>query len=178
MMIHEVTEKVGRYKSRKRVGRGHGSGHGKTAGRGHKGARSRSGWTNRAYFEGGQMPFTRRIPKRGFSNKMFRTDYNIVNVKDLEANFESGADVDTERLLNAGLVHNPDLPLKILGDGELSKSLNVTAEKFSGSARSKIEAAGGSVNEVRKKPWRRQPGPGKKRRLREKKKEEAAAKGE
>ena len=169
MMIHEITKQVGRYKDRKRIGRGHGSGHGKTAGRGHKGARSRAGWTNRAYFEGGQMPITRRIPKRGFSNKMFRTDYNIVNLGALEANFESGAEVTADTLANAGLLRDLDRPVKILGNGELTKSLNVTADKFSGSAKSKIESAGGSITVVERKKWRRQPGPGKKRRLREEK---------
>jgi len=170
MMIHEITQKVGRYKDRKRVGRGHGSGHGKTAGRGHKGARSRAGWTNRAYFEGGQMPFIRRIPKRGFTNSMFRTEYNIVNLAALEANFKSGAEVNPDTLANVGLLRDPDRPVKMLGDGELTKSLNVTADKFSAAAKAKIESAGGSVNGVEKKTkWRREPGPGKKRRLREEK---------
>ncbi len=153
MMIHEITEKVGKYKDRKRIGRGEASGWGKTAGRGHKGAGSRAGNTYRAYFEGGQMPFARRIPKRGFSNSAFRRNYHVVNLKTLEARLEDGAEVTVELLAAVGIVRDTNQPLKILGEGELTKKLTVTAAKFSGSAREKIEKAGGTVNEVVRKKW-------------------------
>lgn len=159
MMIHEITEKVGKYKARKRIGRGHGSGHGKTSGRGHKGAGSRAGYSRRAYFEGGQMTFVRRMPKRGFTNAAFRTDYHIVNLQALDARFDDGADVTPETLVGVGLIRDTKMPVKILGEGDLSKKLNVTAAKFSASARSKIEGAGGSVSEVRKKKWVRERKP-------------------
>lgn len=148
MMIHEITEKVGRHKKRKRVGRGPGSGLGKTCGRGHKGAGSRAGYSQKAAHEGGQMAFFRRIPKRGFTNSMFRTDYATVNVKDLENRFEDGAEVNPDMLVKAGLIRNAKEPVKVLGQGELSKKLTVTAAKFSESAKAKITAAGGSVNEA------------------------------
>lgn len=161
MMIHEITEKVGRYKARKRVGRGQGSGRGKTAGRGHKGAGSRAGFRRRPHFEGGQMPFVRRLPKRGFSNARFRRLYHIVNVKVLEARFEEGAEVDVSVLADAGIVRDASLPLKVLGEGEVSKKLTVTAAKFSASAKSKLEAAGGTVNVVAPTGWTRPPRAGK-----------------
>ena len=147
MMIHEITEQVGKHKRRKRVGRGTGSGRGKTSGRGHKGARSRTGATGsiRASTEGGQMPLFRRIPKRGFSNARFRTEYAVVNIKALDARFDDGADVTPQMLEEAGLIDDPRKPIKVLGDGETSKKLNVTATAFSKSAREKIEKAGGSV---------------------------------
>ena len=159
MMIHEITEKVGRYKTRKRVGRGRGSGVGKTSGRGHKGAGSRAGYKRRAYFEGGQMPFARRIPKRGFSNHAFRNLYHIVNIKVLDARFDDGADVDAAALAEIGVIRDTKLPLKVLGEGELKKKINVTAAKFSAQARTKIEQAGGTVNEVTKTKWVRAMGP-------------------
>ena len=155
MMIHEITEKIGRYKTRKRVGRGQGSGHGKTAGRGHKGAGSRAGYKRRPYFEGGQMPFVRRIPKRGFSNARFRRLFHIVNVKALEARFDDGAELDAGVLAEAGIIRDTKLPLKVLGEGELTKKFNVTAEKFSASARAKIEAAGGTTREIARSKWER-----------------------
>ncbi len=155
MMIHEITDKVGKYKARKRVGRGHGSGHGKTSGRGHKGAASRSGWTRRPGFEGGQMPLVRRMPKRGFRNTQFRNLYHVVNVKQLESCCEKGAEVTVQTLADTGAVRDTKLPLKILGEGELTKKLTVTAAKFSESARAKIEAAGGTVNVVVKIKWTR-----------------------
>ena len=158
MMIHEITEKVGRHKARKRVGRGQGSGHGKTAGRGHKGAGSRAGFSRRPHFEGGQMPFVRRIPKRGFSNTRFKRLYHIVNVKALEARFEDGAELDARVLAEAGIIRDTELPLKVLGEGEVSKKFNVTAAKFSASAKTKIEAAGGTVNQIVATPWTRPPG--------------------
>ncbi len=147
MMIHELTEKAGKYKKRRRVGRGTGSGRGKTSGRGHKGARSRSGATGsiRASMEGGQMPLFRRVPKRGFSNARFRTAYVAVNLKALEARFDDGAEVNPDMLLKVGLLADTNKPVKVLGDGDISKKLNVTAAAFSKSAREKIEQAGGSV---------------------------------
>ncbi|MHC4808851.1 MAG: 50S ribosomal protein L15 [Planctomycetota bacterium] len=156
MMIHEITEKVGRYKARKRVGRGRASGVGKTSGRGHKGAGQRSGNSYRPYFEGGQMPFVRRIPKRGFTNHDFRTIYAIVNVKALEQRFDDGASIDAEALVKIGLIRNTKLPVKVLGEGELSKRFTVTAAKFSGSARAKIEKAGGTCEEVPVVKWTRE----------------------
>ena len=162
MMIHEITPKVGRYKTRKRVGRGHGSGLGKTSGRGHKGAASRSGWKRRPGYEGGQMPLIRRIPKRGFSNAQFRRLYHIVNIKTLETHFAEGAEVTARILADARVIRDAGLPLKILGEGELTKALKVTAAKFSASARTKIEAAGGTVQEVSPVKWTR-PAPSPKR---------------
>jgi large subunit ribosomal protein L15 len=155
MMIHDITVKVGRHTTRKRIGRGHGSGHGKTSGRGHKGAGSRSGNSRRAYFEGGQMSWTRRIPKRGFTNSAFKKRYHVVNISLLEERVEDGADVNVEVLAHLGLVRDAMLPLKILGDGEITKKFNVTAAKLSRSAVVKIEAAGGSVTEVPLKKWTR-----------------------
>ena len=155
MMIHEITEKTGKYKARKRIGRGHGSGSGKTSGRGHKGAQSRSGYSRRPAFEGGQMQYFRRIPKRGFSNADFRTVYHIVNLAALANRFEKGATVDATSLVEAGLIRNFKNPVKILGNGDLTIALNVTADKFSTSAVKKIEAAGGSVTLIEKKKWKR-----------------------
>jgi large subunit ribosomal protein L15 len=154
-MIHEITEKVGRKPARKRIGRGQGSGTGKTAGRGHKGAGSRAGYSRRPGFEGGQMPMFRRIPKRGFSNADFRNLYHIVNLKTLEGRMDDGATVTAETLAEARIIRDASLPLKVLGEGDLTKKLNVTAAKFSASAREKIEKAGGSVNVVAKVKWTR-----------------------
>ena len=153
MMIHEITALVGKHRRRKRIGRGTGSGTGGTSGRGHKGAHSRAGWTGSTPpgYEGGQMPYFRRIPKRGFTNAQFTTRYAIVNVASLDARFESGADVTAERLVEVGLIRNTRMPVKILGQGELSKKLNVTAVKFSESAKAKIEQAGGSCTIFEKK---------------------------
>ncbi len=147
MMIHEITVKVGAHKKRKRIGRGIGSGHGKTSGRGTKGAGSRSGWTGsiRASREGGQMPLFRRIPKRGFSNFKFRVEYAVVNLKALADYFEAGAQVNPQALLKAGLVGDLRLPIKILGEGELTKKLDVTAAAFSKAAMDKIAKAGGTA---------------------------------
>jgi large subunit ribosomal protein L15 len=155
MMIHEITEKVGSHKARKRVGRGRGSGLGKTSGRGHKGAKSRAGYTHRAYFEGGQMNFVRRLPKRGFTNAAFRNLYHIVNVKTLETRFDEGTEINAEVLAAAGVIRDAGRPLKVLGQGELSKKFTVTAAKFSDSARKKIEAAGGTVTETPQRNWTR-----------------------
>ncbi|MEL7087105.1 MAG: 50S ribosomal protein L15 [Planctomycetota bacterium] len=146
MMIHEITEKVGRHKRRKRIGRGVGSGTGKTAGRGHKGYGSRAGNSNP--HEGGAIPMWKRFPKRGFSNVEFMTQYSIVNLKAINARFQDGEEVNAESLAQLGLVRDPKLPLKVLGEGELTKKLTVTAAKFSKSASEKIAAAGGSVTVV------------------------------
>ncbi len=128
----------------KRVGRGVGSGHGKTSGRGHNGQKSRSGYSRKESFEGGQMPLYRRIPRRGFNNKNFTTRYTIINVQDLEV-FEAGSEVDLSKILEVGLTSLETPLLKVLGNGEIGKSLTVRAHKFSASAKQKIEAAGGSA---------------------------------
>lgn len=147
MMIHEVTKQVGKYKKRKRVGRGIGSGTGKTAGRGTKGAGARSGFGGsiRASREGGQMPLFRRVPKRGFSNFHFAKNFAVINIKALEARFESGATVNPEALVKAGLLANARTPVKILGEGELTKKLTVVAAAFSETAKQKITSAGGAA---------------------------------
>ena len=132
-------------KKRKRVGRGPGSGKGKTCGRGHKGQQSRSGAGIRPGFEGGQMPLYRRLPKRGFNNARFRTVYAIVNVGQLEGAFADGEKVDAEAIRSARLVNAKQGPIKVLGSGDLSKKLHVKVDRFSESARKKIEAAGGSA---------------------------------
>ena len=144
MDLKSVTKKGTKHTHVFRVGRGIGSGLGKTCGRGHKGWGQRSGAYRRPGYEGGQMPIYRRVPKRGFTNARFRTDYTIVNVEQLEV-FESGAVVDLEAVLQKGLT-NREAPLfKVLGDGELTKALTVRAQRFSKSAAEKIRAAGGSV---------------------------------
>ncbi|MDX1631154.1 MAG: 50S ribosomal protein L15 [Thermoanaerobaculia bacterium] len=143
MKLHDIAPAEGSTHKKKRVGRGNGSGFGTTAGRGHKGQRSRSGYSRRPGFEGGQMPLIRRVPKRGFSNRKFRTEYAIVNVGDLQG---LQGEVNPETLVSAGLCRE-GMPVKILGDGELDTALTVTAHKFSRSAREKIEAAGGSCEE-------------------------------
>ena len=143
MMIHEVTEKVGAHKRRKRIGRGPGSGNGKTAGRGHKGFGSRSG--NSGAHEGGQIPFYKRFPKRGFSNAKFRVDYEVVNLRDLEQHFDAGANVDADALAKLGLVRSAKANVKVLAYGDLTKKLTVTAAAFSGTAKEKLEAAGGTA---------------------------------
>ena len=132
-------------KSRKRVGRGAGSGLGGTSGKGHKGQNARHGGGVRPGFEGGQMPLYRRLPKRGFNNYNFATNYAIVNLDDLCGRFEDGAVVDTEAMVNAGLVNNVMDGVKVLGDGEMTKNLTVKAAAFSKSAIEKIEAAGGKA---------------------------------
>ena len=169
MNLSDVHRGIKKHKKRRRIGRGPGSGHGKTSGRGHKGAGSRSGNSRRPYFEGGQMSFVRRIPKRGFSNADFRNLHHVVNVKTLEERFGPGAEIDAQILVEAGVIRDADLPLKILGEGELTKKLTVTAARFSASARSKIEAAGGTVNEVAKVKWTRaSAGPSARRLLKKK----------
>ncbi len=143
--LHDLHPAAGSHRSRKRVGRGQGSGTGKTAGRGQKGQNSRSGGGVSAGFEGGQMPLQRRIPKRGFSNRN-RVEYQVVNVRDLARLDVS--DVTPQDLRAGGLIRSLRLPVKILGVGEVDRALNVRAHAFSGSARAKIEAAGGSVSVV------------------------------
>ena len=133
---------------RRRVGRGGGSGVGGTAGRGHKGASSRAGWGGMIMREGGQMPLFRRMPKRGFNNANFRVEYAIVNVGDL-VSFEAGSEVTPDALRGAGRVKKNAKLIKILGDGELGVALTVHANRFSKSAREKIEAAGGTAVEIR-----------------------------
>jgi len=159
MMIHEVTAQVGRHRQRKRVGRGRGSGHGKTSGRGHNGAGSRSGTSTRPAFEGGSLPYFRRIPVRGFSNVRFTTRFWTVNLGDVLAHpaFEKGGAVTKDALIDAGLIRDQSRPLKILGDlknhagvkiASVGVALTLTAERVTKSARAQIEAAGGSVNET------------------------------
>lgn len=143
MKIHELTPAPDSNKDVKRVGRGHGSGNGKTAGKGHKGQNARSGGGVRIGFEGGQMPLARRIPKRGFNN-IFATKYSTVNVSDLNK-FEKGTVVDTELLVASGLVKKVNDGVKVLGNGELNVNLTVKAAKFSQSAIEKIEKAGGKA---------------------------------
>ena len=145
MHLAEVLEKAGAHKKRKRIGRGAGSGHGKTAGRGHNGAGSRAGARKDGLYEGGQMPLFRRLPKRGFSNAPFRTRYNIINVGDLGARFESGAHITPEALLEAGLIRNLRHKVKVLGNGDLSEEFKIEAAKFSKTAEEKIKAAGGEA---------------------------------
>ena len=147
MKLHELSPAAGSTKERKRIGRGAGSGQGKTAGKGHKGQKARAGRGMRAGFEGGQMPLQRRLPKRGFNN-IFRKEIVAVNVADLEARFENGAVVDVESLKQVGLVKNSFDGIKILGNGELTKKLTVKADAFSESAKQKIEAAGGKTEVI------------------------------
>ncbi|MFM7133200.1 MAG: 50S ribosomal protein L15 [Planctomycetota bacterium] len=151
MMIHDITAKVGPHKRSKRLGRGEASGKGGTSGRGHKGAKSRAGWNSRPAYAGGATPFSRRFPKRGFSNAGFRVEYYVVNVRDLQKHFEAGATVDIDALVKLGLVPNAKLGLKVLGSGDLAKKLTVVAAAFSASAKSKIENAGGSCTEASSK---------------------------
>jgi len=148
MMIHDITVLVGAHKRRTRIGRGEGSGKGGTSGRGHKGAKSRSGWSSRPGYQGGSTPIMRRSPKRGFSNAGFRADFHVVNLREIEKHFAAGAVVDQQALVTKGLVPNMELPLKVLGEGDFTKKLTVNAAKFSASARTKIESAGGTVGSV------------------------------
>lgn len=149
MLNHEITSIVGKHRPRRRVGRGSGSGHGKTCGRGHKGSGSRAGATSISLFEGGQMPLFRRLPKRGFSNFDFAKKCEIVNICQLDR-FEDGAIVGLEQLSDAGLINSNNSKVKILGKGDLTKKLQVTAHKYSKSAEQKITALGGSANLIKK----------------------------
>jgi len=144
MNLHSLQNVKGARHPKKRLGRGHGSGLGKTSGKGHKGQMARSGHKHKEGFEGGQMPFFRTVPKRGFKNPNRKT-YAPVNLSFLESSFEDGSDVSMDAIYDAGLANGSHFSgIKILGDGELTKKLNVTADKFSGSARTKIEAVGGT----------------------------------
>lgn len=142
--LHDLTPVPGSTRERKRVGRGPGSGRGKTSTRGEKGQKARSGGNIHPRFEGGQMPLIRRIPKRGFKS-LHRTEYQVVNVRDLD---RFDGDVSPEALKGAGLIRSLHKPVKILGLGEVEKALTVSAHAFSGSARTKIEGAGGSVSVI------------------------------
>jgi len=146
MMIHEITPKAGQYKRRKRVGRGIGSGRGKTAGRGHNGYNSRSGARTHPEREGGQMPWFRRIPKRGFNNAQFAQNFAEVNIELLDARFDEGAEITPRKLLDAGLIDNVKQPVKVLGQGSTNKKFFITVAACSKGARQIIEQAGGSVN--------------------------------
>jgi large subunit ribosomal protein L15 len=144
MSLNNLRPPKGAKQSVKRVGRGKGSGLGKTAGRGHKGAQSRSGYKSKRGFEGGQMPLHRRIPKRGFHNP-FRIEYAVVNLDVLATAFKAGTLVTPETLRERGLLRGGALPVKVLGRGELAVALTVRADKFSGKAAEKIQAAGGTA---------------------------------
>jgi len=146
MALNKLRPPRGAKHPKKRVGRGPGSGHGKTASRGHKGAQSRSGFRFKRGFEGGQMPLHRRVPKRGFRNP-FRVEYAVVNLDALAEVFEAGTAVTPELLRERGLVRSSS-PIKVLGRGEISKGLTVRAHKFSGSAAQKIVAAGGTAEVI------------------------------
>jgi len=156
MMIHEITPMVGKYKARKRIGRGRGSGVGKTSGRGHNGARSRSGYSARIQFEGGQTPYFRRIKKTGFTNANFMTHFWTVNLGDILSlkQFAKGGTVDQQTLVDAGAVRDMSRPLKVLGDlGDhadkgVAVKLEITCARVTDSVREKVIAAGGTVNET------------------------------
>ena len=143
MKLHELHPALGSVKEAKRIGRGHGSGNGKTAGKGHKGQKARAGHGMRPGFEGGQMPLQRRVPKRGFNN-IFAEEYAIINVASLEM-FDDGAVVDTAALFDKGIIKDANIAVKVLGNGKLTKKLTGKGFNFSESAKQKIEAAGGTV---------------------------------
>jgi len=145
MQLNELKPALGATKNRKRIGRGTGSGHGKTATKGHKGQKARSGGSIKPGFEGGQMPLQRRLPKRGF-NPLDRIEYTVVNVGQLDL-FEAGTVVDAVSLVAAGLVKKESAHIKILAQGELTKALTIKAAKFSAAAKEKIVAAGGTAEE-------------------------------
>ena len=143
MKLDSLKPSKGSIKNKKRIGRGHGSGLGKTSGRGHKGAGQRSGNKRRAWFEGGQMPLARRLPRRGFTN-IFKEEIQIVNISDLNR-IEKSSEIDPVVLQENGMIRSSLKPVKILGEGDIDKKLNVTASAFSASAKNKIEKAGGTA---------------------------------
>jgi large subunit ribosomal protein L15 len=147
MDLSNLKPAPGAKRNRKRVGRGPGSGSGKTAGRGYKGAQSRSGYSYKRGFEGGQMPLHRRLPKRGFNN-IFRTEYAVVNLDQLEVQFDAGSTITPDTLREAGLVHTKRLPIKVLGRGDVTKAFTVQAHKFSGKAAEKLAAVGGKAEAI------------------------------
>ena len=147
MKLHELSPAAGSKKEGKRIGRGAGSGQGKTAGKGHKGQKARAGRGMRPGFEGGQMPLQRRVPKRGFVN-IFGKEFSIVNVSALDQSFEDGAVVDIDALIEKGLVKKVLDGVKILGNGEISKKLTVQVNAYSEAAKQKIEAAGGKAEVI------------------------------
>jgi large subunit ribosomal protein L15 len=143
MKLDSLKPAKGSIKNKKRIGRGHGSGLGKTSGRGHKGAGQRSGNKKRPWFEGGQMPLARRLPRRGFTN-IFKEKFQIVNISDL-IKIENNSNIDAVVLYENGFVRSSLKPVKILGDGKIDKKINVTASAFSNTAKNKIEKAGGTI---------------------------------
>lgn len=143
LRLNNLSPAKGSRQNKKRVGRGQGSGLGKTAGRGHKGANSRSGYSAKPGFEGGQMPLHRRLPKRGFTN-IFKKEYRIISLTDLDS-FDAGKTVDRQALLDAGIIKKTDGLIKVLANGEIGKSITVVVDKVSRSAEEKISAAGGTV---------------------------------
>lgn len=151
MNITEITKLVGAKKPRKRLGRGTGTGRGKTCGRGHKGLGQRAGGTSRRLFEGGSTPLFLRLPKVGFNNYNFARNFHIVNIGDLQETFDDGAKVTAQSLVSARLISNDRLPVKVLGDGDLKKKLTVEAQKFSKKAAECIQAAGGLASVVARK---------------------------
>ena len=146
MKLHELSPAAGSTKEAKRIGRGHGSGQGKTAGKGHKGQKARAGRGMRPGFEGGQMPLQRRLPKRGFNN-IFATEYATIKVSDLEK-FEAGSTVDANALIEKGIIKKTLDGVKVLGNGTLTKALNVKLTAYSASAKEKIEKAGGKAEVI------------------------------
>ena len=143
MNLNSLSPIKGSVSKRKRVGRGHGSGRGKTSGRGHKGSGQRSGNKKRAWFEGGQMPLARRLPRRGFTN-IFKEKFQIVNIDDI-SNFKDGSIIDPVHLKNSGLIRSSLKPVKVLGNGSIDKKIKISASAFSTAAKEKIEKAGGEV---------------------------------
>lgn len=147
MKLHELSPSAGSTSERKRIGRGAGSGQGKTAGKGHKGQKARAGRGMRAGFEGGQMPLQRRVPKRGFNN-IFATEYAIVNLATLEEKFDKDAVIDADALLAAGIIKKTLDGVKVLGKGEVTKAFTLKVSAISETAKSKIEAVGGKVEVI------------------------------
>lgn len=141
--LNNLSPAKGSRRQRKRLGRGLGSGLGKTAGRGHKGARSRSGYSSKPGYEGGQMPLHRRLPKRGFTN-IFKKEYCIVTLSDLDT-FDAGSEINREALLQAGFINKKDINVKVLANGEITTSITLDVDKVSKGARTSIESAGGSI---------------------------------